>query len=77
MTAYVSRRIIHGAVCLALHPVRQMKWLKIWNLMELLTKCDNPCVQKNYKWCRVFGFLSSKAYGVAHNLETKQIVDKM
>jgi len=62
---------------LAFHPVRQMEWLKIWNLMELLTKCDNPCVGKNNKWCSLFGFPSSKADGVAHNLETKQIVDKM
>jgi hypothetical protein len=54
-----------------------MKWLKIWNLMELLTKCDNPCVRKNNKWCSLFGFPSSKADGVAHNLETKQIIDKM
>ncbi len=42
----MSRRIIHGAIYLALHPVREMKWLKIWNLTELLTNCDNPCVQK-------------------------------
>ncbi len=32
--------------------------------MELLTKCDNPCVQKNHKWCSLFGFPSSKADGV-------------
>ncbi len=77
MTAYVSRRIIHGAVYLALHPVRQMKWLKIWNLMELLTKCDNPCVQKNHKWCSLFGFLSRKADGVAQDMESNGTVDKM
>jgi len=44
--------------------------------MELLTKCDNPCVQKNHKWCSLFGFPSSKADGVAHNLETKQSLTK-
>jgi len=38
--------------------------LVIWNLMELLTKCDNPCVQKNHTGCSFFGLPSSKADGV-------------
>jgi hypothetical protein len=77
VTTHVYERIISGAVYLAFHPVRQMEWLIIWKLSKSLTKCDNPCVQKNHKWCSVFGFPSSKADGVTHNLETKQIVDKM
>jgi len=50
--------------------------LMIWNLMEPLTKCDNPCVQKNHTGCSLFGSPSSKPDGVAHNLELSKSLTK-
>jgi hypothetical protein len=79
----MSGRILqYRAVCLALHPVRQMKWLKIWNLMELLTKCDNQCGQRIISGAVYLAFRSVRqmewfVYPLKHAVPNKQTLDEL